>query len=292
MESTFKLDFVGLGAAKAGTTWLGHMIGAHPDLCMSEPKEVHFFNDRLAYRSKLLKPNYSKGVQWYRKYFNHCSPGSIKGEITPRYLNDPVVPERIKALNPDVKILICIRNPVERIYSQYHFAKSYSQLEDRPILQTIQEEPEYLDMSRYYHNISMYLKYFPRNQFFFVWFEDIQNKPDQLLSELYAFLGVDPSFRPKGSKEKSNPARQSRFRGLQNFIRRVQYLMVSLGMSGLIKSLKKAGMKDFVMWINTKPIRKEPMPIEAKLFIIDQLKEDILQLEKLMGRDLQHWLIK
>ena len=290
MSNPFQIDFIGIGASKAGTTWLGHMIGDHPELCMSEPKEVHFFNDRLAFRTNILKPNYKKGIDWYRKYFNHCAPGSIKGEITPRYFTDPVVPERIKALNPNVKILVCIRNPVDRIYSHYHFAKSFLQKEDRPMLQAVMEEPEYLDMSMYHHNISMYLEHFPREQFFFVWFEDIRNRPEQLLSELYAFLGVNPDYRPKGMVEKSNPARRSRYAWLQSGIRRLHYFMVSIGLSGTIRWLKRAGMKDLVMWFNSKPIKKEPMPPEAKAYIIDKVREDVSQLEKLLNRDLSHWL--
>lgn len=290
MNEAFKVDFIGIGASKAGTTWLGHMIGDHPQLCMSEPKEVHYFNDRLAFRTNLLKPNYKKGVNWYKKYFNHCDVNAVKGEITPRYFTDPVVPERIKALNPDVKIFVCIRNPVDRIYSHYYFAKSFLQKEDRPILKAIQEEPEYLDMCMYYRNISMYLEHFPREQFFFIWFDDIRHRPEKLLSEIYEFLGVDSSYRPKDLGKKSNPARQSRFRWLQPEIRRLHYFMVSIGLSGLIKWLKRVGMKDFVMMINSKSFKKEPMPKEVKTYIIDHVRADVEQLEKLTGQDLKNWL--
>ena len=58
----------------------------------------------------------------------------------------------------------------------------------------------------------------------------------------------------------------------------------------MIKSLKKAGMKDLVMAINSKPIKKEPMPQEVKEYIIQQVREDVHQLEKLLDKDLSHWL--
>jgi len=67
--------------------------------------------------------------------------------------------------------------------------------------------------------------------------------------------------------------------------------MVSIGLSGLIKSLKKAGMKDLVMAINSKPIKKEPMPKEVKEYIIQQVSDDLHHLEKLLDKDLSHWLI-
>ncbi len=291
MSEPFKIDFVGIGASKAGTTWLGHMIGDHPQLCMSEPKEVHFFNDRLAFRSNLLKPNYRKGVEWYRKYFNHCGSSKIKGEITPRYFTDPVVPERIKSFNSEVKILVCIRNPMDRIYSHYHFAKSFLKKEDRPFISAIQEEPEYLDMSLYYKNISMYLQHFSRDQFFFIWFEDIRKQPEKLLYELYSFLGVDPSHKPKGLVEKSNPARESRIKWMQNAIRRLHYFMVSIGLSGLIQMVKKAGLRDLVLRLNSKPLKKEPFPTEVQQYIIEKVRDDVRSLEKLLDKDLQHWLV-
>jgi benzoyl-CoA reductase/2-hydroxyglutaryl-CoA dehydratase subunit BcrC/BadD/HgdB len=101
---------------------------------------------------------------------------------------------------------------------------------------------------------------------------------------------VDPTYRPKGLGEKSNPARQSRFRWLQTEIRRLHYFMVSIGLSGMIKWLKRIGMKEFVMMINSKPFKKEPMPKEVKAYIIEQVRDDVKQLEKLTGKDLSHWL--
>jgi len=291
MKGTFKIDFVGIGASKAGTTWLGNMLGDHPQLCMSEPKEVHFFNDRMAFRSGMSTPNYTKGISWYQKYFRHCPASSLKGEISPRYFADPVVPERLKAHNPDVKIFVCIRNPVDRVYSQYQFARSFVQKEDRPMWQAVQEEPEYIDMSMYYRNISRYMDHFPKEQFFFVWFEDIRNRPMELLREVYQFLGVDPAYTPKGMLEKSNPARQSRLPGLNKASRKIHAFMVSLGLSGLIAFFKKAGMKKLMTRINSKDLVKEPMPQEVKAYILEQISDDVGKLESLLGRDLKHWRV-
>jgi len=288
-DDPFKIDFVGIGASKSGTTWLGHALEEHPQICVSEPKEVHFFNDRLAFRT-FLKPHYRRGIRWYRKFFNHCTSDKLKGEITNHYGLDPVAAQRIKELNPHIKIMLCMRNPVDRIWSHYQFAKYFEGKEDRPIEKAIREEEEYILMSKYYNMISLYLRYFSKEQFFFIWFEDIQKRPGELLSEVFSFLGVDPTFRPATMYKKSNPARISRITSLQTMIRRINYVLIAIGLSGMIKRLKMAGLGDFVLKVNSRPLEKTSIPDHIKNYIIDQVREDVHQLEKLTGKNLGHWL--
>jgi hypothetical protein len=107
---------------------------------MSEPKEVHFFNEKLLFGSKFRKPNFSKGLKWYKKIFQSLSESALKGEITPRYFNDPIAAERIKKHNSAIKIFVCLRNPVDRILSQYNFAYNFVGNETRPIEKAIAEE--------------------------------------------------------------------------------------------------------------------------------------------------------
>ena len=291
LNEIFRIDFIGIGAAKAGTTWLGRILGEHPQLCMSEPKEVHFFNEKILFNAAFRKPNFHKGIRWYKKYFRHCSTHSIKGEITPRYLVDPVAAERIKEHNPDIKIFICLRNPVERIYSQYHFAYSFVGNETRPIEMAIREEPEYLEMSSYYKNIQTYLQHFRIDQIYFIWFEDIQHRSEELVKEIYTFLNVDPHFVPQSLYRKSNEARRSRFRSLQPMIRLGNYFLVSIGMSGVVKKWKEAGGRDFIQKANSKKLEKSPMPNEVKEYIVESLKDDVAQLSILLKKDLSHWLV-
>ena len=291
MTKPFQIDFVGIGAPKAGTTWLGHMLEDHPQLCMSVPKEVHYFNDRLTYRNRIFGQNYPKGLSWYQMHFKHCAPDSLKGEITPRYCNDPVVPERIKALNKDVKIFYCLRHPVDRIESHYNFAKYFVGKEDRSIERAIREEYEFVEMSSYFMHLTRYLEHFPKDQIKLIWFEDIRDHPEELVEEVYRFLGVDPHFRPKGMYEKSNPVRVSKSSMLQDYIRRINHKLISLGLSGLVKRIKKAGVGDIIMRFNSKPLQKEKISPELRAWIIDQVRYDVLQLQAWSGRDLSHWLI-
>ncbi len=284
----FKIDFVGIGASKCGTTWLGHVLEEHPQICMSEPKEVNFFNDIQSFRTK-HKRRFHKGFSWYRNFFKHCNKGKYKGEITNYYGIDPVAAIRLKEHNPDLKILFCMRNPVDRIWSHYQFAKYFEKKEKRPVETAIKEENQYIRMSLYAQTLSLYLKHFHRDQIFLLWFEDIYKRPEELLHDIFIFLGVDPAFRPKSMYKKSNPARASHYAPLQFMIRRFNMMLALFGLSGVVKKLKMAGLADIVMNMTSRPIRKESIPEEVKQYILLQVKDDVQRLESMTGKDLSQW---
>ena len=90
--------------------------------------------------------------------------------------------------------------------------------------------------------------------------------------------------------KKSNQGRISKYRGLQDFIRKANHKLILWGFSGAVKHIKKAGLGDYIMKINSKPLQKDRMTPELKAYINDQVSDDIKQLEKWSGKDLSHWL--
>src|SRR3989344_5640213 len=101
----FKVDFIGVGAPKCGTTWIAECLAEHPDVCFSWNKEPHFFNrDR----------EYEKSLDYYRTYFKNCENKKLRGEYTVNYLYFDSAADRIKKHFPGTKIIIALRNPIER----------------------------------------------------------------------------------------------------------------------------------------------------------------------------------
>ena len=99
-------DFIGIGASKAASSWIFSCLKEHPEICVSSKKEINFFN----------KPyNYNKGIEHYKSFFKHCPKKSIKGEFTPNYINSTQVPQLIHKHFPNVKIIACLRNPIDKI---------------------------------------------------------------------------------------------------------------------------------------------------------------------------------
>ena len=108
-------NFLCVGAQKAGSSSLYKLLKSHPEIYISEKNELHFFN---------VEENYKKGLQHYE---NFCEKGyknqKLIGEFTPDYLQYSFVPSRIKNDLGDVKIIIILRHPVDRAYSQFNFHK-------------------------------------------------------------------------------------------------------------------------------------------------------------------------
>src|SRR5687767_9665111 len=105
-----KPNFVGVGAQKCATTWLSVCLRRHPEVFMSVPKEIRFFD---------ADENWAKGVDWYLDHFNNSQNYKARGEFSPSYLSHPVSAERIKSVLGTVKILVSLRNPATRFISHY-----------------------------------------------------------------------------------------------------------------------------------------------------------------------------
>ena len=105
-------DFLIIGAQKGGTSSLFYYLKFHPQVVRPIKKEIHYFN--------LF---YDKGIKWYLAHFPLTSEGKITGEASPDYLYHPLSAQRVKALNPQMKIIVLMRNPIKRAYSAYQMNK-------------------------------------------------------------------------------------------------------------------------------------------------------------------------
>ncbi|HEY9295730.1 MAG TPA: sulfotransferase domain-containing protein, partial [Phormidium sp.] len=126
-------DFIIIGAQKCGTTSLYEYLIQHPQILAASKKEVHFFD-----------LNFAKGVDWYRQQFKPVSQKSITGEASPYYIFHPLVPQRIYQLFPQVKLIVLLRNPVERAISHYYHEVRLG-FEDLGLEDAIAQEPARLE---------------------------------------------------------------------------------------------------------------------------------------------------
>ena len=129
-ESRFRLitsplrglpDFVILGAMKSGTTSLYDFVVKHPGIAPAAKKEVQYFSTRHRYRLGRLwyRSNFPTSLS-RRRFYKKTNQRLLSGEATPAYLFYPMVPGRMKEILPDVKLIVILRNPVDRAYSHYH----------------------------------------------------------------------------------------------------------------------------------------------------------------------------
>src|SRR5690606_33439746 len=112
MDAARLPTFLVIGAARSGSTWISRNLARHPDVFIPKEKELHFFDQR-----------YEEGIEAYRAYVRAATAEKAIGEATPAYLHTPAAAARIRAHLPDVKLIACLRDPIDRLYSRYWNAR-------------------------------------------------------------------------------------------------------------------------------------------------------------------------
>ncbi len=180
-------DFLGIGAQKAGTTWIHAQLSRHPGVWLPTEKELHYW-DRLK----------DQGLDWYATFFQPAPAGSRAGEITPSYaiLPDPVIAE-IRAAIPDAKLIYSVRNPVERAWSSalMALARAEMTLADASDQWFIDHFMSHGSRARgdYEACLRAWLAHYPREAVEIVRFDDIAREPRAVLARLAGHLGLDPT---------------------------------------------------------------------------------------------------
>ena len=213
-----KPDFIIIGAQKGGTSSLFYYLSQHPQLRLPEVKEVHFFDN-----------NYDKGIKWYQEQFPDISENMAKtGEASPYYIFHPHVPGRVFACCSAIKLIVMLRNPVDRAYSHFMMQKNRG-IEPLTFEEAMEAESEriadeekkiinntnykslthqqrsYIARGKYYSQLKQWLEYFSLDQFLFIKSESFFNDPLKELSRVYSFLNIkyteDIEFTPQNTNE-------------------------------------------------------------------------------------------
>jgi len=283
-----KLDFVGIGTEKSGTTTIARLLEEHPQICLSEPKEVQFFNQKYSYRlSNTKNPNFLKSMKWYENHFAHCNTNSVKGEYSVNYFIGPNVPDRIQNLNPDIKLIVSFRNPANRAYSAYLYNKHFLKIDDTETFEkALDTHFEYKEMGLYFNHLYRFLAKFNRNQIYIIVFEDFITNQSKTMRELYAFLNVNDSFVPPSLGLRGNYSKKTRINWLMKFERFFVLRLSAIGLSGIIQFLKMLGLNKLTIKLYSKPLKYSPMNKETKLKLMDYFKDDTKKLSSYLGVDL------
>lgn len=266
MVNTSEIDFIGIGAPKCGTTWLSAQLEAHPQIGFAPDKEVYYFADTIARRIAGQELRcFDRGVDWYHKQFPQLA-GTIqcRGEFCPAYLYSEEAAARIADYRPDIKLLLCVRPPVEMIYSWYWYGGS-GVVTSLPKFDQMMENSFLRDLGCFGRHLKPYLTRFSSENFLVVRLGAIQRDPDRVRQRVYEFLGVTAEFKPHVEVRK-NEARAARSPVLQAATRRL-YAGVSKvpGVNRFLKSPAISRMLQHTYHrINSKARKYEPLPPEER----------------------------
>ena len=263
-----QIDFIGIGAPKCGTTWLSSQLEAHPQIGFAPDKEVYYFADTILRRISGQELRcFERGVAWYHEQFPPVA-GAItcRGEFCPAYLYSEEAAARIAAYRPDIKLLVCLRPPVEMIYSWYWYNRNAVVASLPQSFEEMMENPFLRNLGCFARHLRPYLDRFPARNILVVQFDAIRRDPDHVREGVYKFLDVAADFKRQFEAEK-NPARAPRFPILQSAAQ-VFYNSISAvpGVGTLLKSPKVAKMlQDAYHRLNSKARKYEALAPEERL---------------------------
>lgn len=173
---------LGIGAQKCASTWAHGVFGQCPDIALADEKEVDFFSYW-----------FDRGYEWYERRFPD-TPARHRAEISPSYFIHPAAPERVAAYNPEMRILVCLRDPVGRAFSNHlHEArKGHVSGANLDFETALDNNPLYLDQGRYAGHLARWLDHFPRDRVLVLFQEEIQADRSAAARRLTDWLDLPP----------------------------------------------------------------------------------------------------
>lgn len=271
-------SFLGIGAARSGTSWLDRVLRSHPDIYLPEKrKEVDFFSQY-----------YDRGIKWYQTFFPSSEMASNYrniGEISPDYLYYENVPLRIYENLPNCQFILILRNPADRAYSHYGFLIRELN-EQRTFQQLCHQAPEVYIRGLYYQQISRYLKHFSLKNFLILIYEDTMREPERALGKIADFLSIDADkFDRTLIEQRVNASSLVRFPRVRLLARRFRDFLRQQDLDWVWNTAKASGIEQ----IFQKPGNIPQIDPSVRADMISNYKSDIAALEELIGIDLSIW---
>lgn len=303
-----KPNFFIVGVSKAGTTSLYNYLNQHPQIFMSPIKEPNYFSKDL----KEIKGNLIYNIPWskdlrsffngtsskvhshvwiqeqnqYRLLFKNVTTEMAIGEASPSYLQSMVASREIKTFNPSAKIIILLRDPIERAFSHYLMDLRLNEINIKTtFLQAVKSYPRLLDRGLYYKKVKRYIDIFLQENIKIYLYSELKNNKHVLLEDLFRFLGVDSHFKVNVNKI-YNKAVMPRFSFVNVFLSKNSHLrrLINRYLVFLPHQLRQLLSTLFITEKNVQKLTKED-----KIQLFQFYQKDIYKLTKLINLDLSHW---
>lgn len=277
------IDFIGIGAQKCASTWVHRVLSDHPEVAVLPGKEIDFFSYY-----------YNFGYEWYERHLGDAGSGKMVGEVSPSYFADSDTPSRVFLYNPRMRIVLSLRDPVERAYSNHlhevklgHVTGQNIEFENGLI-----NNPMYLMQSNYAQQLARWLAVFPREQILVIFQEEIRDDPVIQARNLYRFLGINENHQSWFLEKKVNESLTIKNNGVDYFLKQLGRFGRSVGIGSMVEAVKK---NDLVRRLrrthNQIDLRQviPPMCDDTKIRLQNVLADDMRELVHLLEREDLPW---
>jgi len=274
-------NFFIVGTPKAGTTSLYNYLRRTPGVYMSPMKEPRYFTTIDLVEVTAMPP--VRGRAEYLRLFQGAKDAVAIGEASVTYLRDPETPRRIREVVPGARIIMLLRDPVERAFSDYlmHVREGWQTLSFQEALRT----ELYFEHGFYAEQVKRYLDAFGPDRVKILLFEEFIQDPKGAVSEVLRFLGVNgqtPVFAKEAYNAFAMPRLRWAYRILGNrWARRAARALIPAPLRMLVKER-----------VLLKKVSKPAMPQEARKFLEDLYRDDVRKLAEILGRALPWPLAK
>jgi len=275
---TFLPNLIIIGAPKCGTSSMHFYLGLHPQIYMSQPKELNFFQ---------LEKNWDRGELWYRSHFKKTA--MIRGESSPMYSNSMEfsgVPERMHKLLPEARLIYLMRDPIQRIISHHVHARAVG-LSSGSIQECLKlPDNNYIQYSKYYTQLKSYLKYYSLSQICIITSEELYFARYKTLKKVFRFLGLDSNFY------------SNQFNILKNTYADIspkspfaRYLdeITNHNIRFIMPETVRSSIRKLIFSRFTDRVAKPMLHSKLKKQLVSYLKDDIDQLRALTNRKFERW---
>ncbi|HKY61353.1 MAG TPA: sulfotransferase [Gemmatimonadota bacterium] len=295
-------NFLVIGAARSGTTSLHSYLGSHPEIYMSPVKEPNFFAQegghfdfgdsapgrRIRTRLSILDS------EKYHALFRGVTDEKAIGEASPSYMGSPRAAGRIQQAIPGARLIAILRHPAERAYANYMGRLRDGRERNLDPLEAIGgalsgrgprwRSEVYIDQGFYHARLQPFYERFDRERIRVCLFDDFVRDTDAVLRDLFSFLGVDPEFEPDTSVVHNSTG------WIPNPLLRVVWtnakpIGARLG-TRLPRPIHAAAWR-----LVRRNLTRPPLPTDLRVALIERYRPDVLELERLLGRDLSDWLV-
>ena len=263
-------NFLYVGPDKAGSSWLHEMLLKHPDVYLSPAKDLYYF-DRY----------YDRGLAWYASQFRDARDETIVGEVCQDYLFHPQAADRIHETLGPVRVMVSLRDPVERAWSSYLYARKHG-IWPEPFGEALQTRPELLDHGRYATGLDRFLQRLPREMVHVALFDDLTSDPQAFIDSVTGFLGIDRLPLASKDLEARLPAARARSVRIASVARRSADWVREHDGATLVGTVKRSPLVQRLLYrpIDREAVRPDPADV---ITVRNALAPEIAALERTLG---------
>lgn len=269
-----RIDVFHIGPQKSASTWLYTCLAEHPQVACASQEDVYYFD-----------MNMHRGRDWYMSHFSEATADQLLTDFTCTYLRCPWAAERMAEENPAAKIILCLRNPIERAFSHYWHEKKRGRIayDFAEVLTNYDLFSSWLETGFYSRHVERLLDRFPREQILCQRYELLEADSRSFLRQIFDFIGVDVDFEPSVLNRRVNVAGHKQD-PLNLTLHKIRRGLEGLGLGRAVSSLERAfpaltGKSEYLLGI----------PPDLKATLRQICEPEIERTEQLLKLDLSSW---